>query len=96
MAQVFRTSQAHLDVTEIAFRIAEENPTAADHWLDLIDKKCHTLARMPEMGRKRFDLAPNLRSFAVGNFIIFYRPVSSGIQVIRVLHGGRDLPPLFE
>lgn len=96
MAQVFRTSQAHLDVTEIAFRIAKENPTASDDWLGLIDEKCQILARMPEMGRKRFNLAPGLRSFAVGNYVIFYRPVSDGIQVIRVLHGARDIPTLFE
>lgn len=96
MPEVFRTSQAHRDVTEVAFRIAQENPKAADDWLELIDKKCRTLARMPEMGRKRFDLAPDLRSFAVGNFVIFYRPGSDGIQVIRVLHGARDIPTLFE
>jgi len=96
MPTVRRTSQAHLDLVETAFRIAEENPAAADRWLELIDAKCQLLARMPELGRKRPDLAPELRSLPVGNYIIFYRPVNDGIQVIRVLHGARDLPPLFE
>jgi toxin ParE1/3/4 len=54
------------------------------------------LARMPELGRKRPDLAPDLRGFPIGNYIIFYRPVPDGIQVIRVLHGARDIPELFE
>ena len=48
------------------------------------------------MGRNRPDLAPELRSFPVDNYIIFYRPISEGIQVIRVLHGARDIPPLFD
>ena len=93
---ILRTSQAHLDLVEIAVRIAGEHPTAADRWLDLIDKKCQLLARMPELGRKRPDLARELRSLPVGNYVIFYRPMDDGIQVIRVLHGVRDLPPLFE
>ena len=96
MPIVRRTSQAHLDLVETAFRIAGENPTAADRWLDLIDAKCQLLARMPELGRKRPDLAPELRSLPVGNYLIFYRPMSDGIQVIRVLQGARDLPQLFE
>jgi toxin ParE1/3/4 len=96
MPTVLRTSQAHLDLVEIAFRIAEENPAAADRWLDLVNEKCRLLAQMPELGRKRPDLAPGLRGLPVGNYVIFYRPMKDGIQVIRVLHGARDLPPLFE
>lgn len=96
MPVVFRTSQAENDLTEIALHIAGQNPEAADRWLELIDEKCHTLSSMPEMGRKRFDLATGLRSLAVNNYVIFYRPVANGIQVIRVLHGARDIPALFD
>lgn len=96
MPNFLRTSRAHLDLVEISFRIAGENPAAADRWLDSIDEKCQLLARMPELGRKRPDLAAGLRSLPVGNYVIFYRPMDDGIQVIRVLHGARDLPPLFE
>ena len=93
---VLRTSKAHLDLVEIAFHIAEQNPSAANRWLDTINEKCQMLARMPELGRKRSDLAQNLRSFPVGDYIIFYRPIENGIQVIRVLHGARDIPELFD
>jgi toxin ParE1/3/4 len=54
------------------------------------------LSQLPEIGKRRFDLAPGLRSLAVGNYVIFYRPVSEGIQIIRVLHGARDIPSLFD
>jgi toxin ParE1/3/4 len=96
MSVVFRTRQADADLTEIALQIAKQNPQAADRWLDLIDAKCQTLSRMPEMGRKRFDLSSGLRSLAVNNYVIFYRPLSDGIQVVRVLHGARDIPALFD
>ena len=53
------------------------------------------LAEMPESGRQREKLAPELRSFAVGNYVIFYRPIENGVEIVRVLHGARDLPPVF-
>lgn len=96
MPTVRRTSLAHLDLVEIALRIAEDNPIAADRWIEQIEARCQALAQMPELGRKRPELAPELRSLAFGNFVIFYRPSADGIEVIRVLDGRRDLPPLFE
>jgi toxin ParE1/3/4 len=48
------------------------------------------------MGREREELSARLRSFAVGNYVIFYRPAKDGIEVVRILHGARDFPPLFE
>ena len=43
------------------------------------------------MGSERPELAPALRCFVIGSYLIFYRPQPDGIQVIRVLHGSRDL-----
>jgi toxin ParE1/3/4 len=37
------------------------------------------------------DLSPDLRSFVVGRYLIFDRPLSDGIEVVRVLHGARDV-----
>ena len=65
-------------------------------FLDTISERCHMLARHPEIGRLRPELAPDLRSFAVRNYIIFYRPIDDGIEVARVLRGSRDLDSLFE
>ncbi|WP_244443170.1 type II toxin-antitoxin system RelE/ParE family toxin [Bradyrhizobium sp. Ai1a-2] len=46
---------------------------------------------MPRAGRAREDLAPKLRSFPVGNYLIFYVPVPDGIEVVRVMHARRDI-----
>jgi toxin ParE1/3/4 len=51
---------------------------------------------MPQLGRRREELSPRLRSFPVGRYVIFYRPLENGIEIARVLHGARDFPPLFE
>lgn len=31
-----------------------------------------------------------------GDYLIFYRPVDRGIEVVRVIHGARDIEALFE
>ncbi len=67
----------------------------ADALLRQLAGTMRTLAGNPLMGRSREDLLPGLRSFAVGSYIIFYRPVERGIEVARVLHGARDIPALF-
>jgi toxin ParE1/3/4 len=74
VAAVTRTSQAELDLIEIGLFIAAHDSKAADSWLELIDQKCQLLATMPQMGRTRNDLAPNLRSFPLGNYILYHKP----------------------
>jgi len=47
------------------------------------------------MGRSRPDLAPGLRSFPVGKYIICYVPIENGIEIVRVVSGFRDIDMLF-
>ena len=95
MPTVHRTNLANDDLVAIALRIAQDNPAAANTWLETIEEKCHVLAAMPGMGRLRPELSPGIRSWAVGDYIIFYQATNDGIQVARVLHGSRDLPSVF-
>ena len=93
----FRVSEAaRRDLEEIWHFIATDNPAAADKFLEALNSRFLMLVSMPEMGRKREELLPQLRSFAFGNYVTFYRIGESGIEIVRVLHGARDLPPLFE
>jgi toxin ParE1/3/4 len=75
--------------------IVQDNPNAADRFLDRIEERCTALAEFPLMGTSRDELLPSLRSFAVGNYVVFYLPLDDGIEVVRVLHGMRDLDALF-
>lgn len=95
MASVRRSALAERDLLEIWSHIAKDSPGAADRFLDLIGEKCGLLAASPEMGRRREELAPALRSFPVGRYVIFYRPGERGIQVVRVLSAYRDIAALF-
>jgi plasmid stabilization system protein ParE len=46
-------------------------------------------------GGRAKELQPEVRSFAVGNYVIFYIPRKDDITVVRVLSGFRDLDALF-
>ena len=45
----------------------------------------------PLAGRTRSELVEGLRSFPVGNYVLFYRPAGGGIELIRALSGYRDI-----
>lgn len=66
----------------------------AERLLNQINNQCKRLAT-PSMGRKRDELAPNVQSFPINNYLIFYRDIESGIEVLRVVSGYRDLRNLF-
>ena len=88
---------ARTDLLEIWLYVADDSPTAADRLLDRIHRRCEALARMPRLGRLRPDLAPSVRSFAVGRYLILYREARrGGIEVVRVRAGEMDLTRLFE
>jgi len=95
MSGVRRRPQAEEDLFEIALYIARDNPIASDEFLDTMSEKFDLLATSPLMGRARPELAPSLRSFPVGNYVIFYRSLRGGIEVVPVLSAARDIPSLF-
>jgi toxin ParE1/3/4 len=43
------------------------------------------------MGRARDDIASGVRHFPVGRYLIFYRVLDDGVEVVRYLHGMRRL-----
>jgi len=96
MNQYRVSASARVDLEEIWSYIAQDNPDAADKFIRALVSRFPKLAAMPELGRQRDELTTRLRSFPVGRHVIFYRPMENGVEIVRVLHGARDLPPLFE
>jgi toxin ParE1/3/4 len=93
--RVRRSDLAEADLIEIWHFIAKDSPGAADRFLDLLEEKCQLLADSPEMGRRRDELAPALRSFPVERYAIYYRIAPGGIEIVRVLSAYRDLDAFF-
>ncbi len=96
MPHVSKTRLADQDLDDIWFHIALDNLEAADRILDVIDRRCSLLAQHKKMGRARPELSPELRSFPVGRYVLYYRPEAEGIELVRVLDGARDVEALFD
>lgn len=94
--KVLKSPVAERDLDEIWFYIAKDNIDAADRVLRRIQDKCQQYATQPLMGGHREDLGENLRNFVVGSYVIFYRPLADGIEVVRVIHGARDVDAMFD
>jgi toxin ParE1/3/4 len=95
MPQVTRRPLAETDILEIWDYIADDSLTAADRWVDHLDEQFRVLATQPMMGRARDELALGVRSFPFGRYVVFYVPLDDGIDVVRVLHGARDIDAVF-
>ncbi|QFS45886.1 type II toxin-antitoxin system RelE/ParE family toxin [Nostoc sphaeroides] len=90
------TVTASRDIEAIIDYIADNSSfNAAESLLSKINNKCERLAKFPAMGRRRDELAPNLRSFPVNDYLIFYRPFEEGVEILRVVSGYQDLEGLF-
>ncbi len=95
MAVIIKRPLAELDLLDIWEFIAENSPDRADEFLDRLVGKLQTLALHPGMGKRREELLAGLRSFPMGNYVVFYREIDDGIDVIRILHGSRDIEEIF-
>ncbi len=92
MANRFRKlPQADLDLDSIWSFIAADNVKAADQQIERIGEVFAMLVQNPLVGRARSDLRRDLRSFPVGGYVIFYLPLSDGVEVVRVMNGRQDI-----
>jgi toxin ParE1/3/4 len=96
MPVIIKLARAKADLTEIWDYIAEDSEIQADAFINTVDQKFLLLSEQPNLGRTRYELAKNMRSFPLGRYVIFYVVLPDGIQVVRVLHGARDLTAIFE
>ena len=103
VSKQFYSPKAQQDLNEIAQYILEDNLKAALRFVDAVEKTCTELRKMPDMGHAFATRNPSLKDMRImrvskvySSYLIFYRQTKRGIEVIRILHGARDLPALFE
>ena len=90
-----------LELGEIWARIATDNPDAATRVIELAYETFTMLAREPGAGRLRKfreHRLTDIRSWHISgldNYLVFYRPNPTGIQVLRVCRGARDVEALL-
>jgi toxin ParE1/3/4 len=94
--------RALADLREQRDYIAQDSVTAAERFLSAAEEAFERLAEMPGTGVVRAVRNPRLgriRQWPISGFeryLIFYRETAAGIEVVRVLHGARDIRRILE
>ena len=102
MNNVDTRERAKRDIEEIFVFIGERDFDAGLDFLLAVEQTCELLATMPRLGStRRFSSARTrgIRQFPVKSYedyLIFYVPSADGIDVLRVLHGKRDIESILK
>jgi toxin ParE1/3/4 len=94
-------SAAESDVAAHARYLQDKSVDAAIRFLDAFDVAVSFIGRSPGIGGKcRFQnrLFDGVRVWPIPGFknhLIFYRILSGEIEIVRVIHGSRDLTSIF-
>jgi len=89
------TRLAEADIEEVWLHIAQDRPSAADRMMNRFHERFELLGANPEIGEQRPDLADNLRQSIVGKYVLFYRSKEHHVEIVRVIHGARDVSTEF-
>ncbi len=102
MATIVERPIARAELEDIAVLIGKHRPFAAKRFLAAAKKTYELLAVMPDMGTVWAAENPGfvgVRFFAIPrypNYVIFYRPLPDGVEILHILHGSRDLQEFLE
>ena len=86
------------DLLVIWHYYAEEkgDPDLADRMVGEVVSAFHALAKMPGIGHLRSDLSEEpLRFWTVRKYLIIYRSETAPLEIVRVLHGARDVQAII-
>ncbi len=88
--------EASKDLDEILDYFASLNVNAGETFVIAFESKCQKLLKFPNMGRSYQDIELSLRGIPLDNYIILYRLIDNGVEIVRVVSGYRNLEYLFE
>lgn len=91
MARIVHSPAAEDDLLEIWVGLAANNVSAAERLMDDLDAATRLMAMQPLIGKARREFGVGIRSFPVRGYVLVYRPILGGVELVRVVHGARDL-----
>ena len=98
MPAIKYTPDSRFDLSQILLYIRRSNPRAARRVHRAVMDTLQMLLVFPMSGQERPEFGARLRSIPVkkySNYLVFYQPITEGIEVIRIIHGARNLQQLF-
>ncbi|MBH8561539.1 type II toxin-antitoxin system RelE/ParE family toxin [Nostoc sp. CENA67] len=95
MSQYIISPSASRDLNEIADYFLAINLETGEKLFREFNKKCQNLANFPNMGRSYAHIRPDLRGTPLDGYVILYRVLYDGVEILRVVSARRDLESLF-
>ncbi|MDI9634230.1 type II toxin-antitoxin system RelE/ParE family toxin [Geitlerinema splendidum] len=102
MNEVLKRPQVIRDLIDIATYIAENNLDNGERFLCAAEETFKQLGQMPHIGKNcQFSNArlQSIRQLPVKEFrqyLIFYQVRLTGVEILRVIHGSRDIETILE
>jgi toxin ParE1/3/4 len=91
VSSVRYTLLARRDLIDIWLEASEADPAAADDLYNRLEARVEILRRFPQSGPIRTDIAPAARGLVGHPYLILCRIIPEGVQIVRVLHGARNI-----
>lgn len=95
MRQYIVSAPATQDLQAIIDYFATTNVDAGDKFIGKFEAWCQKLRTFPMIGKRYDGLRVGLRGVPIDEYILFYQVTDDVIEIIRVVHGKRDLISLF-
>ena len=96
MKRVDIRPSADADLDDIYEWIARDDPQAAERTVERIVDAAKRLRHFPDSGTSRPELGPQARSIVIGKYLVLYRVGSDSVDILRVVHGARDLGGMLD
>jgi plasmid stabilization system protein ParE len=92
MSEFVLTPAAEGDLLKIIEYLQGDSPNAILKVVDALDEAMRRLAENPGIGHVRPDLTDeDVRFWSVFKYLVIYRPETKPLEIVRVLHGRRDI-----
>lgn len=90
----YRISQtAERDLLEIfVYWVERASLNVADRIIDRITARFRLLGEHPRAGRSAEEVAPGVRCFPAGKYLIYYRRTRSRVEILHIFHSARNRP----
>lgn len=85
------SKEAARDLDEIFLYWARQaGLKVADRLIDSITDRFWLLGEYPDAGRASEELAPGVKCFPAGKYLIYYRKTRKGTDILHIFHGAQD------
>jgi toxin ParE1/3/4 len=95
LRRVFYSLEARIDLLGIGSNIEQFNPPRSETFVTELRTKANNIAHFPNAYPARDDLQAGLRIAIHGHYNILFRVTDLEVEIVRVIHGARDLHAIF-